>query len=85
MKKILILATMLLTYGFANGQKVYSVDYENQAGNNYGKWFFTRYSNQSKKKVYFVKYENQADSKIYFADYENQAGWRNSSKISLMY
>ena len=36
-------------------------------------------------KVYFVKYENQADLKIYFVDYENQAGWRNSSKKSLMY
>ncbi|MFM9006074.1 MAG: DUF6150 family protein, partial [Flavobacteriales bacterium] len=50
-----------------------------------GKWFFTEYSNQAKKKVYFVNYENQDDFKIFFVDYENQAGWRNSSKKSLLY
>jgi hypothetical protein len=32
-----------------------------------------------------VKYESQADLKIYFVDYESQAGWRTSSKKSLMY
>jgi hypothetical protein len=61
------------------------VQYENQAGNNDGKWFFTQYSNQAKKTVYFVDYENQADLKIFFVKYENQAGWINSSKKSLMY
>ena len=33
--------------------KVYKVKYENQAGDNNGKWFFTAYANQAKKKVYF--------------------------------
>jgi len=111
MKKLLILTTVMLTFGLAKAQKVYSVDYanqadvkvfvvqyenqadlkvykvkyENQAVGNDGKWFFTEYSNQAKKKVYFVSYENQADLKVFFVDYENQAGWRNSSKKSLLY
>ncbi|MDP5075130.1 MAG: DUF6150 family protein, partial [Flavobacteriales bacterium] len=50
-----------------------------------GKWFFTDYSNQAKKKIFFVQYENQANLKIFFVQYENQAGWRNASKKSLMY
>uniref|UniRef100_UPI004049DD44 DUF6150 family protein n=1 Tax=Flavobacterium sp. TaxID=239 RepID=UPI004049DD44 len=52
---------------------------------NNGKWFFTQYANQAKKKIYFVDYPNQADIKIYFVDYENQAGWRNKEKKHLMY
>ena len=111
MKKLFILATMLFTFEVMNAQKVYSlnyenqadikvfvvkyeneadlkvykVKYENQASNNDGKWFFTQYSNDAKKKIYFVDYENEADLKIYFVKYENEAGWRNSSKKSLMY
>jgi hypothetical protein len=65
--------------------KVYKVKYDNQAGQNDGKWFFTKYANQAKKKVFFVDYENQSDLKIYFVEYENQAGWRNPSKKALMY
>jgi hypothetical protein len=64
---------------------VYKVKYENQAGQNNGKWFFTKYLNQAKKKIYFVKYENQADLKIFFVEYENQADWRNKSKQHLLY
>ena len=52
---------------------------------NDGKWFFTDYANQAKKKIFFVDYENQADIKIFFVQYENQAGWRNASKKSLLY
>ena len=54
--------------------------YENQAGENNGKWFFTQYPNQAKKKIYFVDYPNQADLKFFFVQYENQAGWRNKEK-----
>jgi hypothetical protein len=61
------------------------VKYENQAGDNNGKWFFTQYSNQAKTKIFFVDYENQADIKIYFVSYENQAGWRNNEKKYLLY
>ena len=64
---------------------MYKVKYESQAGNNDGKWFFTDYASQAKKKIYFVDYESQADLKIYFVDYESQAGWKNSSKKSLLY
>ena len=52
---------------------------------NDGKWFFTDYANQAKKKIYFVKNENQADLKIYFVNYENQAGWNKDKKKHLMY
>lgn len=52
-----------------SAQKVFSVQYENQAD----------------FRVFVVKYENQADLKIYFVEYENQAGWRNKEKIHLMY
>jgi hypothetical protein len=54
-------------------------------GENNGKWFFSTYENQAKKKIYFVDYENQADLKIFFVAYENQAGWRNNEKKYLMY
>jgi len=53
----------------ASAQKVFSVQYPNQAD----------------MKVYVVKYENQAVLKIYFVEYENQAGWRNKEKIHLMF
>ena len=53
----------------ANAQKVFAVEYQNQAD----------------VKVFVVKYENQADVKIFFVRYENQAGWRNQSKIHLFY
>ena len=102
---------LLCSFGFAKGQKLFSVDYESQADikvfvvqyesqadlkvykvkyesqatGNDGKWFFTQYESQSKKSIYFVKYESQADLKIFFVDYESQAGWRNKSKIGLLY
>ena len=59
--------------------------YESQAGMNDGKWFFTKYVSQAKKKIYFVRYDSQADLKVFFVDYESQAGWRNSSKQHLLY
>ncbi|WP_312090922.1 DUF6150 family protein [Chryseobacterium sp.] len=65
--------------------KVYKVAYENQIGNNDGKWFFTKYANQAQKKVLFVKTINQADLIIFFAKYPNNAGWRNKSKQYLLY
>ena len=41
---------------YANAQKVFSVDYENQAD----------------VKVFVVKYENQADLKVFKVKYSNQ-------------
>jgi hypothetical protein len=69
LKKIFVLTTMLFAFWAAKAQKVFSVEYANQAN----------------VKVFVVDYENQADLKIFFVKYENQAGWINSSKKSLMY
>lgn len=70
----------------AHSQKIYSVDYANQAD---VKVYVVDYENQCDLKVYkvnyanqadgnrglwyFVDYPNQADKKIYFVDYQNQA------------
>jgi hypothetical protein len=64
---------------------VYKVSYQNEAGKNNGKWFYTQYANQADKVIYFVKYSNQADLKIFFVKYSNQAGWINKSKMHLLY
>jgi hypothetical protein len=64
---ISILALFFAPMSFA--QKVYSVEYENQAD----------------VKVFVVDYENQADLKIFFVEYENQSGWRNNAKKHLLY
>jgi len=69
-----------------SAQKIFSVEYSNQAD---VKVFVVKYPNQADLLVYKVKYENQAgenngkwffvkysnhaDKKIYFVDYENQA------------
>jgi len=65
--------------------KVFKVDQPNQIKGNKGLWYFVGYPNQSDKKIFFVDYPNQSDLKIYFVKYQNQAGWRNKSKIHLMY
>ena len=73
MKKLVILVTLLLTIKVANAQKIYSVEYENQAD---VKVFVVSYENQADLKVYKVKYENQAgdnDGKWFFTQYANQA------------
>jgi hypothetical protein len=72
-KTIFILTGMLLSFGSMNAQKVFSVDYENQAD---VKVFVVNYENQADLKVYKVKYENQAgdnDGKWFFTKYSNQA------------
>ncbi len=65
--------------------KVYKVQYESQAGENDGKWYFTKYENQAKRNIFFVNFESQADLKVYFVKYESQAGWIKNSKEHLMY
>lgn len=70
----------------SKAQKVFSVNYQNQADI---KVFVVKYENQADLKVYqvnysnqagenngrwfFTNYENQANKKIFFVDYENQA------------
>ena len=65
--------------------KVYKEQYESNAGQNDGRWYFEEYESNATKKIYFEQYESNADLKIYFVDYESQAGWVNSSKMYLMY
>ena len=57
-KQLLLILFILLSPLFTIAQKVFSVDYENQAD----------------VKVFVVKYENQADLTVFKVKYENQAG-----------
>jgi len=74
MKKVLFFTVLiLLLTSTAYAQKVFSVQYENQAD---VKVFVVNYENQADLKVYKVKYENQAgqnDGKWFFTQYANQA------------
>lgn len=72
--------------GTCNAQKVFSVQYPNQAD---VRVFVVDYENQADLKVYkvkylnqagknngnwfFTKYSNQADKKLFFVEYQNQA------------
>ena len=98
MKSVLKRTLVLLCINLLFGQKVFSVDYVNQAdllvykvkyvkqaGENNGKWFFVKYSNQSDKKIFFVSYPNQADVKIHFVKYPNRAKWTQNEKKYLFY
>jgi hypothetical protein len=85
MKKITFIILAFVTFA-SNAQKVFAVQYENQAD---VKVFVVKYENQADLKIYKVKYENQAGKnngawfftkyknqskkKIYFVTYENQA------------
>jgi hypothetical protein len=69
MHKLLVLFFLILVSGLTHAQKVFSVEYSNQAD----------------VKVFVVKYENQADLKVYKVKYENQAGWNEKKKMHLMY
>lgn len=80
--KITAMQLLLAITMAASGQKVFSVQYPNQAD---VKVYVVKYENQADLKVFKVEYENQADLKIYFVEYENQAGWRNKEKIHLMF
>ena len=69
MYRLLGVLFLLTTFDVASAQKVFRVNYPNQAD----------------VKVFVVKYENQADLKIYFVEYENQAGWKSKKKMHLMF
>jgi hypothetical protein len=82
MHKLLGIFLLVTSFNCAYAQKVFSVEYPNQAD---VKVFVVKYENQADLKVYKVQYENQADLKIYFVEHENHAGWKNKQKIYLMY
>lgn len=69
--------SIILTSSFAHAQKIYSVNYENQAD---VKVFVVDYPNQADLKVYKVAYQNQVSKNNglwFFVDYENQADKKN--------
>lgn len=71
--KIASLFLLLATISTVQAQKVFSVQYQNQAD---VKVYVVKYENQADLKVYKVKYENQAgenDGKWFFTEYSNQA------------
>ena len=74
MKNLWIGIAVFFTWTYpAEAQKVFSVDYENQADL---KVFVVDYENQADLKVFKVKYENQArgnEGKWFFTQYPNQA------------
>ena len=82
MNRFLSIVVFLIFTVKVSAQKVFSVEYQNQAD---VKVFVVDYENQADKKIYFVKYANQADLKIYFVKYGNQAGWNKKSKMQLFY
>ncbi|MFZ4799582.1 MAG: hypothetical protein ACOYMA_18955 [Bacteroidia bacterium] len=57
MKYLTVIATMLLTFGFANAQKVFSANNEAFAENNNGKWYFVNNEVFADLKIYFVNNE----------------------------
>jgi hypothetical protein len=93
--KLIGILVLLAVCNITFAQKVFSVEYPNQAdvkvfvvkyeSQSDLKVFKVEYENQAKKKIYFVEYENQADLKIYFVEYESQAGWKTKKKMHLMY
>ena len=73
MKLLFTISTILLIGINCNAQKVFSVQYANQAD---VKVFVVDYENQADLKVYKVKYQNRAgknDGKWFFTEYANQA------------
>ena len=73
MHKLLGLLILLSTFNLISAQKVFSVEYPNQAD---VKVFVVKYENQADLKVFKVKYENQAgenNGKWFFTEYANQA------------
>jgi hypothetical protein len=47
------------------------------------KVFSVQYANQADVKVFVVDYPNQADLKVYKVKYKNQTGWVNNAKKHL--
>jgi len=86
MKRFLLLLFFICIAELAVAQKLFSVDYENQAD---VKVFVVDYANQADLKVFkvdysnqaqgnkglwfFTEYSNQADTTVFFVEYQNQA------------
>lgn len=57
---------------------------DSRLDDNNGTWYFCRNSGDARKKVFFVEKPYQADLKVFFTDSKYRAGWKDSSKSSLM-
>lgn len=57
---------------------------DSKVGENNGTWYFCDQPGQADKKVFFVEKPYQADIKVFFTDSKYRAGWKDSSKSSLM-
>ena len=64
---------------------VYKEDADYKATGNEGKWYFVDAGYKADKKLFFVDADYKADLKIYFVDAEYKAGWKNRSKMQLLY
>jgi hypothetical protein len=76
MKKLLILATMLLTFGFANAQKVYKTSYKSEADKII---FVTEYKSEADMIVYETKYKSEAKSYSglwFWTESKSEADWK---------
>ena len=72
-------------YEYQADVKVFVVDYEYQADLLVYKESQEYDASGNEGKWYFVDKEYQADVKIYFVKNEYQAGWRDKSKMYLLY
>lgn len=64
---------------------VYRCRYRGEAEGNRGLWYFASYKSEAKKRVYITDYKSEADLIVCFTEYRSDAGWRNRSKMHLMY
>ena len=69
MKLFILVAFFILTIPTSKAQKIYSVDKDYKAD----------------VKVFVVNSDYKAELKIYFVESAYKAGWKNKSKIHLMY
>ena len=65
--------------------KVFKTKNQFQTNQNKGIWHFVDNQYTANKKIYFTENEFQATLKIFFVENEFQAGWKNKSKIHLLY
>jgi hypothetical protein len=75
MKTFLMIATMLLSIGFANAQKVYVTSYKSEANKIV---YETKYKSEANMIVYETKYKSEAKpySGIWFwTEYKSEADW----------
>lgn len=64
---------------------VFKESVASRATGNDGVWYFESIASRADKSIYFENVASRADLKICFTDVRSRAGWKNSSKKSLMY